>query len=510
MMPTKLKMRKIQSKLFYILTFCMAVVLVSLIMIHPIEVKAEDLSVGYPVNGTQNATSLGTTTKEFSKVSLFKVSSFTIHYQTVNSTTNKVHKHTLTYKFRSLGGKYDTAPIYVFKTAYPSGYDSIYKHIYVFSKQPFEMICVDYDTDGHAIYNRTTTCDSLKNTGAYSCSMDFPGNSFNEYFLNSSSWWDIHGFVYDYLGGTALVTKEHRISSNEFKNVIDTGSKTDLGFSSNNATHSDKLGSLMGVSSDVLFITGGNNQTIDSAYLLRWKGKTSTDFDLNGMDGYKKIEVQTRIELKGYYYSGVGTSGGKLELVHNADSWFDYSNVTASEKKVRVATSEIESNLPSFFDEYKNISNLHGKDYDIKFYMRPVALSNDGWVYGDWIRYTINKVTGTGYITGESTGEVTGGDFDPSTGEFVPDPDSPSNGTTDVGTGNGSSLDDAEDDAITNGGGGGFSGGLTDLKSFFDMVGQIPALISDILSFLPAWCLGFIAFGFAVFVALMIVKAVRG
>ena len=266
----------------------------------------------------------------------------------------------------------------------------------------------------------------------------------------------------------------------------------------------------MGVSSDVLFITGGNNQTVDSAYLLRWKGKTSTGFDLNGMDGYKKIEVQTRIELKGYYYSGVGTSGDKLELVHNADSWFDYSNVTASEKKVRVATSEIESNLPSFFDEYKNISNLHGKDYDIKFFMRPVALSDDGWVYGDWIRYTINKVTGIGYITGESTGEVTGGDFDPTTGEFVPDPDSPSNGTTDVGTGNGSSLDDAEDDAITNGGGGGSSGGLTDLKSFFDMVGQIPSLIADILSFLPAWCLGFIAFGFAVFVALMIVKAVRG
>ena len=71
-------------------------------------------------------------------------------------------------------------------------------------------------------------------------------------------------------------------------------------------------------------------------------------------------------------------------------------------------------------------------------------------------------------------------------------------------------MDDAEDDAITNGGGGGSSGGLTDLKSFFDMVGQIPSLIADILSFLPAWCLGFIAFGFAVFVALMIVKAVRG
>lgn len=509
MIPKKLNSKKIQSKLFYALTFCMSVVLVSLIMIHPIEVKAEDLSVGYPVNGTQNANSLGSTTKESSKVSVFKVSSFTIHYQTVNSTTNKVHKHTLTYKFRSLGGKYDTAPIYVFKTAYPSGYDGLYKHVYVFSKQPFEMICVDYDTDGHAIYNRTTSCDSLKATGVYSCSMDFPGNSFNEYFLNSSSWWDIHGFVYDYLGGTALVTKEHRISNNEFKNVIDTGSKTDLGFSSNNATHSDKLGSLMGVSSDVLFITGGNNQTVDSAYLLRWKGKTSTGFDLNGMDGYKKIEVQTRIELKGYYYSGVGTNGDKLELVHNADSWFDCPNVTASEKKIRVATSEMETNLPSFFDEYKNISNLHGKDYDVKFYMRPVALSEDGWVYGDWIRYTINKVTGIGYITGDSTGEVSGGDFDPGTGEFVPDPDSPSNGTSDVGTGNGSSLDDAEDDATT-GGNGGSSGGLTDLKSFFDMVGQIPSLIADILSFLPAWCLGFIAFGFAVFVALMIVKAVRG
>ena len=509
MMPTKLKMEKIQSKLFYILTFCMAVVLVSLIMLHPTEVKAEDLSVGYPVNGTQNANSLGSTTKESSKVSVFKVSSFTIHYQTVNSTTNKVHKHTLTYKFRSLGGKYDTAPIYVFKTAYPNGYYNVYKHVHAYSEQPFEIVCIDYDTDGHAIYNQTKTNDYKRPYG-YGSSLDFPGNSSNDYFLNSESWWDVLGFVYDYFGGTALETKDHNISNTEISDVVKSGTKTDIGFSSNNATHSDKLGSLMGVSSDVLFITGANNQTVDSAYLLRWKGKTSTGFNLNGMDGYKKIEVQTRIELKGYYYSGVGTSGDKLELVHNADSWYDCSNVTASKKKVRVATSEIESNLPSFFDEYKNISNLHGKDYDIKFYMRPVAFSDDGWVYGDWIRYTINKVTGTGYITGESTGEVTGGDFDPSTGEFVPDPDSPSNGTTDVGTGNGSSLDDAEDDAITNGGGGGSSGGLTDLKSFFEMVGQIPVLISDILSFLPAWCLGFIAFGFAVFVALMIVKAVRG
>ncbi len=509
MIPTKLKMEKIQSKLFYILTFCMAVVLVSLIMLHPTEVKAEDLSVGYPVNGTQNANSLGSTTKESSKVSVFKVSSFTIHYQTVNSTTNKVHKHTLTYKFRSLGGKYNTAPIYVFKTAYPNGYYNVYKHVHAYSEQPFEIVCIDYDTDGRAIYNQTKTNDYKRPYG-YGSSLDFPGNSSNDYFLNSGSWWDVLGFVYDYFGGTALETKDHNISNTEISDVVKSGTKTDIGFSSNNATHSDKLGSLMGVSSDVLFITGANNQTVDSAYLLRWKGKTSTGFNLNGMDGYKKIEVQTRIELKGYYYSGVGTSGDKLELVHNADSWYDCSNVTASKKKVRVATSEIESNLPSFFDEYKNISNLHGKDYDIKFYMRPVALSDDGWVYGDWIRYTINKVTGTGYITGESTGEVTGGDFDPSTGEFVPDPDSPSNGTTDVGTGNGSSLDDAEDDAITNGGGGGSSGGLTDLKSFFEMVGQIPALISDILSFLPAWCLGFIAFGFAVFVALMIVKAVRG
>ncbi len=52
-----------------------------------------------------------------------------------------------------------------------------------------------------------------------------------------------------------------------------------------------------------------------------------------------------------------------------------------------------------------------------------------------------------------STGETTGGDFEPITGEFVPDPDSPSNGISDVGTGNGSSLDDAEYDASTGGGG---------------------------------------------------------
>ena len=150
------------------------------------------------------------------------------------------------------------------------------------------------------------------------------------------------------------------------------------------------------------------------------------------------------------------------------------------------------------------------KYFDVYFYLRPVALSDDGWIYGDWVQFKYDKVSGLGYITGDADGEVTGGDFDPDSGEWKPDPDSPSNGKEPIGTGNGPSLDDAEEDAISNGGGGGTSGGLTDLKSFFEMVGQIPALISDVLSFLPAWCLGFIAFGFAVFVAPMIVKAVRG
>lgn len=202
-----------------------------------------------------------------------------------------MHKHTLTYKFRSLGGKYDTAPIYVFKSAYSSGYSGIYKRVYAFSAQPFEIICADADSDGHIIYNRTQTNDYKRPYG-YGNSLDFPGNLSNEYFLNSGSWWDVLGFVYDYFGGTALETKDNNISDTEFSNVVKSGTKTDLGFSPDNATHSDKLGSLMGVSSDVLFITGGNNQTVDSAYLLRWKGKTSTGFDLNGMDGYKKLRYR--------------------------------------------------------------------------------------------------------------------------------------------------------------------------------------------------------------------------
>ncbi|WP_147339113.1 hypothetical protein [Roseburia sp. AF20-18LB] len=513
MMPTILNSKKIQSKLFYILTFCIAVVLVSLIMIHPTEVKAEDLSVGYPVNGTQKTDMLGSTTKNTSDVSVFKVTHFSIHYKTIKGAgglDSMVHNHTLTYKFRSLGGNYDTAPIYAFKTAYPSGYYGVYKKVYVYSEQPFEIICTDADSDGHIIYNRTSTYSSKGSLG-YGCAvLDFPGNAPNEYFLNSGSWWDVLGFVYDHLGGTALETKDHNIRGNEIEGVVESGTKTDLGFSSDNATHTDKLGSLMGMTSDVLTVTGGNNQTIDCAYVLKWKGKTSTGFDLTDTSVYKKIEVQTRVQCKGYYYSGMGSTGDLVEMVHNIGGWFDYKNVTASDKKVRVAQSEINTGLPSFFDEYKDISNLHMKYFDVYFYLRPVALSDDGWLYGDWVQFKYDKVSGLGYITGDADGEVTGGDFDPDSGEWKPNPDSPSNGNEPIGTGNGSSLDDAEDDAISNGGGGGSSGGLTDLKSFFEMVGQIPALISDVLSFLPAWCLGFIAFGFAVFVALMIVKAVRG
>lgn len=100
---------------------------------------------------------------------------------------------------------------------------------------------------------------------------------------------------------------------------------------------------------------------------------------------------------------------------------------------------------------------------------------------------------------------------DPNGNPTDDNPDASNGSNPDSGFGSGDTPEDAENNADGNSSTGNAGNDMaSNLKNLFTQVGQIPALISDLFSFLPPWCLAFIAFGFAVFVFFMIVKAIRG
>lgn len=214
MMPTKLKMEKMQSKLFYILTFCLAVVLVSLIMIHPTEVKAEDLSVGVITVNYQN-TEYGSCSSDKAKVSLIHASNFKYNFQCVKN--GKTSTYTICWSFT--GAK----PIYLIKYCGDFG-SGIYKRVSCVSSAPVTQHCYVYDSTGLVIYNYEGTESYNRGNSSqpfYSCSVHHAGSSSNEYFTDATTNWSTLGLIYDRIGGTSWsCTKNEASKTDNFKTIM--------------------------------------------------------------------------------------------------------------------------------------------------------------------------------------------------------------------------------------------------------------------------------------------------
>lgn len=218
----------------------------------------------------------------------------------------------------------------------------------------------------------------------------------------------------------------------------------------------------------------------DATYItFKWSIDNLEDGDL--------LEIKTHNYLK-------KIGGDKISGFHDYITWAN--NVSAYSGKYRfsqydatIAWFNTLENKPLFFKSY---------DTDI-YYLRPYR----NGVYGRWVKVTIGRspaIKGSPYVE-----DVEYGDFDED-GEwiedkeltdkngghhgidqngnlFYPDKDNPFEGTNVAGI---------------------FSWFFNFMKDIPSLLGELPALVSSIVSFLPSYVIGFIAIGIVVAIILRI------
>ena len=142
-------------------------------------------------------------------------------------------------------------------------------------------------------------------------------------------------------------------------------------------------------------------------------------------------------------------------------------------------------------------------EYDL--YFRIVcsdAIGTSAQFYcGEWTRYRV-----TDAVNQDGKNESDNGHFDDD-GKWIKDED------TDVDSGGISSVtddDEKDEDFDSFDDPENFTPNIDNIKSFFKQLGNVPKAIGKLFSFLPSWVTDYIAFGFVVLVALMIIKAIRG
>lgn len=262
--------------------------------------------------------------------------------------------------------------------------------------------------------------------------------------------------------------------------------------------------------------TDGEWDKLKNADYIKWKSKSTTDFNLINPDSkYKNVYIQAKIVSRFQYNDSFWGNGDW----HNYDNYgeegyFDFIN--PSDKELTVTFQQLTELLPKTHAE-KHSFKKYNFDYD--YYFRIVYTRSDDlkviptYYSGGWRRISCHSNNGKHDENGEgdnSSAIITDGDDEG--GEWKTDKDSKDNDKNiDNGTGEGSDLDDAKDDA-DNKKNDSSSGSLDidSIKGFMNEVGNVPKAIGKLFTFLPDWVTTFIGFGFIVLVALIIIKAIRG
>lgn len=262
--------------------------------------------------------------------------------------------------------------------------------------------------------------------------------------------------------------------------------------------------------------TDGEWDKLKNADYIKWKSKSTTGFNLINPDSkYKNVYIQAKIVSRFQYNDSFWGNGNW----HNYDNYgeegyFDFIN--PSDKELTVTFQQLTELLPKTHAEKHNFKKYN---FDYDYYFRIVYTRSDDlkviptYYSGGWRRISCHSNNGKHDENGEgdnSSAIITDGDDEG--GEWKTDKDSKDNDKNiDNGTGEGSDLDDAKDDADNkkkDSSSGSFD--IDSIKGFMNEVGNVPKAIGKLFTFLPDWVTTFIGFGFIVLVALIIIKAIRG
>lgn len=267
------------------------------------------------------------------------------------------------------------------------------------------------------------------------------------------------------------------------------------------STGSD-LGYLKDVSAYQLNISdpespGDLNVIIDTLYKFTWGSQSSTGVNLMSSGNYVQLYIYSQYgqskEIYDYYFYP--------ELIPASDLTFSYSKVDLFPNfKNCYAAYQEDLNHDSILDF------LMGKAPEAVYYTFYLRIVNEDCSdRGPWLKVdiTFDKESNTYHSTVSTPGEFDEGN------NFVGDPANSS--TSSSGMGTGVNQDDAFNDMISKDD---FniddSAVWENAQALVDGVGNMPKLIASVFSFLPSWCLQYIAVAFALLLVLIVYKLIRG
>ena len=268
-----------------------------------------------------------------------------------------------------------------------------------------------------------------------------------------------------------------------------------------------------------------DTDAVSSYQVFKWKSKTDTGFSLT-KNKYAQTRIEAKVEsrcviykhMNSYYVKNNFTSK-KIEEDNEVKEKFKNFGESASISKVIPADSleyvlsfdKIDELLPKTAKEWHNDLYV-GHNYRV--YFRVLCTdsltvipdeNNNSWHSGGW-----------SYVDFSLDGVVSGngdGHFDEN-GEWVTDDkkDDINNGGRDTFVDDDAAKDDRNNSSDWGRKDTNSDSGLdtSSIKGFMNQVGNVPKAIGKLFTFLPDWVTTFIAFGFVLLIALMIIKAIRG
>lgn len=258
------------------------------------------------------------------------------------------------------------------------------------------------------------------------------------------------------------------------------------------------------------FISTKNEQFIGDVscsydYYFKYKDKTSSGFSLTD-NKYARTFIEVKVQNQCVLYNKDNEDIIEEYYPHYGEYYtykrFPLENI--DNNTLRVGWGDIYSK----WNDYSEYPLATNKKLSYRFMIRVVCTDSltvipdekSGWYAGGWRSILFD---GSKFV------EETNGHVD-NDGKWKDDKDDGHNSSSDKTSHNNESKDDV--DKILNDDSGSSSGssGVAGIKSFLKDVGNVPKAIGKLFSFLPSWCTDFIAFGFVVLVALMIIKAIRG
>lgn len=244
------------------------------------------------------------------------------------------------------------------------------------------------------------------------------------------------------------------------------------------------------------FNTGKSHQQVET---IQWTKKSDSGFSLLDND-YALTRIEVKIGNRNMVYGDI-EGHGKPKKVDNFGKVYPFKYVSPKDNPYDFGFTDMMSASKTDLTKYNPSMLAH--EYDL--YFRIVcsdAIGTSAKFYcGEWTRYRV-----TDAVNQKGDNESDNGHFDDD-GKWIKEED------TKVDSGGISSVtddDEKDEDFDSFDDPENFTPNIDNIKSFFKQLGNVPKAIGKLFSFLPSWVTDYVAFGFVVLVALMVIKAIRG